>query len=66
VNVDVGQDHGGYSPIIGTGVQAKIGVTWLILRTPWEVYGEAVPALNLIGGLSFGAGAAVGGRYYFF
>jgi hypothetical protein len=50
----------------GTGVQAKIGVTWLLTRTPWEVYGEAVPALNLVGGLGFGVGAAVGGRYYFF
>ncbi len=54
----------------GTGIQGKIGVDWLIQGrdhrpTPWEVFGELVPAINIIQGVGFGVGADVGGRYYF-
>ncbi|HTB21426.1 MAG TPA: hypothetical protein VK914_01830 [bacterium] len=47
------------------GARAKIGVDWLFPRTPWELYVEVVPSLNLINGLGFGTGLDLGGRFYF-
>jgi hypothetical protein len=47
------------------GAQAKIGVTWLFPGTPWDVYVEGVPRLNLLGGIGFGAGLSGGFRFYF-
>lgn len=54
--------YGGY---LGAGVRGKIGVDWLFPGTPWEAYVEASPALNLLGGIGFGAGLSGGFRYYF-
>jgi hypothetical protein len=54
--------YGGY---VGAGIQGKIGVDWLFPRTPWEVFVEGVPALNILGGFGFGAGLGGGFRYYF-
>lgn len=50
---------------IGAGVQGKLGVTWLFPGTPWDVFVEAVPRLNILGGIGFGAGLGGGFRFYF-
>lgn len=68
--LNIGHDPWNDSNVFGLGVQGKIGVAWEVetrrgRKTPWEIYGEAVPAINLLGGLGFGVGADVGGRYYF-
>jgi len=50
----------------GSGIRGKIGVAWLLPHTPWEFYGEASPAVNVIGGIGFGVGLEVGARVYLF
>ncbi len=36
-----------------------------LTQLPFEIYLEAVPSILLFPGISFGLGAAIGGRFYF-
>ena len=49
---------------LAAGAQGKLGLTYLFPE-PFDVYGEIVPTLNVIGGFAFGVGAHFGGRFYF-
>ncbi len=59
---------GGYlipgSNWLAAGVQGKLGLSYLF-KEPFDVYGEVVPTLNIIGGVAFNVGAHFGGRFYF-
>lgn len=45
--------------------RVPLGINLALTQLPFEIYLEAVPSVLLFPGISFGLGAAIGGRFYF-
>ena len=50
---------------IWLAARVPLGVNLALTQLPFEIYLEAVPSILLFPGISFGLGAAIGGRFYF-
>ena len=46
-------------------LRGVIGIVWLPLNTPADIFIEVVPSLELLPGTGFGLDAGIGARYYF-
>ena len=62
----LGEDNGrGNDGKDRLGVRVPVGMTYILAKAPFDVFGEVVPVLDLAPDTEVDFNAAIGGRFYF-